>query len=609
MTTLSSQQQSSPNSNINIGCEVDQPNVMDQPIASQQTEDLTQQSGKKRRLSSDVWNHFTVIEIDGKDRAKCKYCHKNYVMGSHRYGTSTLSRHLVSCKVKPKYNDVGSMLIDHEGKLRAKKIDHDTVREMISMCIIEHDLPFSFVEYNRIRELHKYLNADYKFISRNTAATDVYKFYEREKEKLKNILTRIPSRICLTSDLWTACTLAKKLLECLKEWGIEKKLFSITLDNASANDNGLKVIGDALNKIRDSVKYVKGSEGRMKVFDECVETVGLKLKVGLSMDVPTRWNSTYKMLDSAIKYRRAFSSLHLLDTNYKHCPSDEEWIRGEKMCELLMPFNEITNLISGSTYPTSNLYFLQVWKIELLLKRNVNNEDVVIKNMASNMRLKFDKYWEQYSVILAMGAVFDPRMKFKLLDFCFKKLDPNTCKQKVEYVKNKLYMLFEAYKSKSTTAVPSSSTSTTPCEKIEEANDEMIDEFVEYCNQDDEDIGKSALDVYLDEPQKDMKMYSDMDILNFWKENRHRFGELSYMACDILSIPITTVASESAFSTGGRVLNKYRNSMLPSNVQALLCARNWIRGYELQDHDDGDFCGVEDILPIPSELSAATVIT
>nr|GMC77808.1 zinc finger BED domain-containing protein DAYSLEEPER-like [Ipomoea batatas] len=89
------------------------------------------------------------------------------------------------------------------------------------------------------------------------------------------------------------------------------------------------------------------------------------------------------------------------------------------------------------------------------------------------------------------------------------------------------------------------------------------------------------------EPQKDMKMYSDMDILNFWKEIWHRF----------------------AFSTGGRVLNKYRNSMLPSNVQALLCARNWIRGYELQDHDDGDFCGVEDILPIPSELSAATVIT
>nr|GMC57989.1 zinc finger BED domain-containing protein DAYSLEEPER-like [Ipomoea batatas] len=66
---------------------------------------------------------------------------------------------------------------------------------------------------------------------------------------------------------------------------------------------------------------------------------------------------------------------------------------------------------------------------------------------------------------------------------------------------------------------------TTSCEnaRIEETSDEMIDEFVEYCNQDDLDNGKSALDVYLDEPQKDMKMFGDMDILNFWKENRHRF--------------------------------------------------------------------------------------
>ena len=61
----------------------------------------------------------------------------------------------------------------------------------------------------------------------------------------------------------------------------------------SYNSEGLKVVGGTLNKIREIIKYVKASEGRMKSFCECVSQIGgINTKIGLRLDVSTRWNST-----------------------------------------------------------------------------------------------------------------------------------------------------------------------------------------------------------------------------------------------------------------------------------------------------------------------------
>ncbi|CAN0876088.1 Zinc finger BED domain-containing protein RICESLEEPER 2 [Linum grandiflorum] len=49
------------------------------------------------------------------------------------------------------------------------------------------------------------------------------------------------------------------------------------------------------------------------------------------------------------------------------------------------------------------------------------------------------------------------------------------------------------------------------------------------------------------------------------------------MAKDILAVPISTVASVSCFSTGGRVLDDFRSSLTPAIVEALICAEDWLR--------------------------------
>ena len=49
------------------------------------------------------------------------------------------------------------------------------------------------------------------------------------------------------------------------------------------------------------------------------------------------------------------------------------------------------------------------------------------------------------------------------------------------------------------------------------------------------------------------------------------------MARDVLAIPVSTVASESAFSTGGRVLDSFRSSLSAKVVESLICTQDWLR--------------------------------
>jgi hAT family C-terminal dimerisation region len=82
---------------------------------------------------------------------------------------------------------------------------------------------------------------------------------------------------------------------------------------------------------------------------------------------------------------------------------------------------------------------------------------------------------------------------------------------------------------------------------------------------------KSDLDQYIDRRITLCPQGQSFDILGWWKTEGKEYHILSRIARDVLVVPISTVASESAFSTGSRVINPYRNKLDPKVVEALVC--------------------------------------
>ncbi|KAL0298944.1 UNVERIFIED_CONTAM: putative AC transposase [Sesamum radiatum] len=84
----------------------------------------------------------------------------------------------------------------------------------------------------------------------------------------------------------------------------------------------------------------------------------------------------------------------------------------------------------------------------------------------------------------------------------------------------------------------------------------------------------SELESYLDEVR--FSRAETFSILDWWKTNSPKLSLLAKIARDILVVPATTVASEAAFSIGGRVIDESRACLLPDVVEVLVVADDWI---------------------------------
>ncbi|OMP08147.1 hypothetical protein COLO4_06736 [Corchorus olitorius] len=260
-------------------------------------------------------------------------------------------------------------------------------------------------------------------------------------------------------------------------------------------------------------------------FKECIRLVNLDPSKGLWLDVITRWNSTYLMLERFPHYVNAFKILPIADPNYlmEDLPIEEELQKIEYICKFLKPFYDISTLFSGVDYPTANLYFENLGKVRCNLLKEIESPDSCLREVAKAMKEKFDKYWNEHCVVLAFAVILDPRFKLKFVKFYLKKFDDDF-ENKAKSIFEKLKTLFKKYESAS-----SSSGGCDVQQGGQKELDENLKEFQSYDSDKSTSSNKSQLELYLGEPRV-LITPMPYDVLAFWRDNNSRYPELAKMA-------------------------------------------------------------------------------
>ena len=340
--------------------------------------------------------------------------------------------------------------------------------------------------------------------------------------------------------------------------------------------------------LRESIKFIKASSAREEKFAEIALQLEIPSTKTLCLDVTTQWNTTYLMLLAALDYKQAFTTLETCVDNYNEAPSGEDWKKVEAACTYLKLLYDSAHSIMASTNPTSNLFFHEAWKLQLELSNGTGHEDPIFSSIAKDMHERFDKYWKDCSLVLAIAVVMDPRFKMKLVEFSYSKIYGAEAAKYVKVVNDAVHELYKEYVAQPLPLTPAYAEQGVANNGPAYVNnsqgapastgDGLLDFDMYLSEIQSSQPSKSELEQYLDESLT--PRIQEFDILDWWKLNTVKFPTLSKMARDILAIPMSMVSSGSSIftaGTGSHMLDDYRSSLRPEIVEALFCAKDWLQ--------------------------------
>ncbi|CAN1153645.1 Putative AC transposase [Linum perenne] len=328
------------------------------------------------------------------------------------------------------------------------------------------------------------------------------------------------------------------LLECLIEWDIERKLNAVTVDNCTTNDAMIRAL---TGKLEEETLILRGTLLHMRC---AAHILNLVVQDGLSViegciesvrDSVIHWTASPKRrqkFTDAVRHSHITSSLELvLDCKTR-------W---------------------NSTYlmlSTALIYRDAFFRLKLRDPSYTSMPSDEEWDLAHDICLKLAMFHEVTKVF--SGTIY-PTSNLLFPSICEVKVALRgwimTSGEVIKKMAEKMLKKFDRY-----------------WEVIEGPMAIAIVLDPRYKLRMDY---KEEFEKYLREPL--LSRTQNFDILLWWKHQEVNYPTLRLIAKDILAIPISTVISESAFSTSGRLLCENRSTLDPKTVEALMCNQNWLR--------------------------------